>query len=241
MGFLLLKKILKENLPKEIDPATAVVCGMDEVGRGPWAGPVVACGLILHKDPRIKGLKDSKQLSAQRREQIYEKLKRCAHIGIGKAEAEEIDDLGLTKATRLAFKRALEELTSQTGKTEQLTKALVPDILLIDGRDKLNLPILAKSIIKGDEKVKVIACASIVAKVERDRIMCKAANKYPEYGFSIHKGYGTARHQKALAKYGVCDIHRKSFKPIAQPDFQEHRMLKTKKASPARDDAFKNE
>lgn len=254
MGFLPLKKIIKDCIKENPCPGTnlvtsknvlnkttagirnqtagipvnfddkIIVCGMDEVGRGPWAGPLYTCGLVFKKDPGIRGLKDSKKLSPARREQIYKKLIKCSYIGIGIVEVDELDNLGLSKSIRLAYQRALDELiaamnlekSSPAKVSEGKNEPVKPHILLIDGRDKLDLPIPAKSIIKGDEKVKIIACASIVAKVERDRLMCRLSKKYPKYGFNLHKGYGTARHQRALAKHGICEIHRKSFAPIRE-------------------------
>lgn len=191
-----------------------VFCGLDEAGRGPWAGPVVACALVFRgKNVRLPGVKDSKQLSAEKREIMYQKIARIAHFGVGRAEAAEIDRLGLISATKTAYERALIQLISNMEK-ETAVKKNYPLFLLIDGRDKFNLPYPALSIIKGDEKVKIIACASIMAKVERDRIMREMAGLYPGYGFELHKGYGTAAHQKALYGLGVCAEHRKSYLPV---------------------------
>jgi ribonuclease HII len=184
-----------------------VVCGLDEAGRGPWAGPVVACALVLKNEPRIKGLKDSKQLSKEKRELAYKRLQKCSYFGVGIATHKEIDELGLIKAANHAFVRAITNL-------QKKHPEIKPDILLIDGRDKFIFPIKHKSIIKGDEKIKIIACASIIAKVERDKIMCEYAGLYPDYGFEKHKGYGTSQHQQAISRHGICDIHRKSYKPI---------------------------
>lgn len=208
------------------DGAEPIYCGLDEAGRGPWAGPVVACALVFKKtNVRLVGVKDSKKLSAQKREELYQKIARSAYFGIGRAEAVEIDELGLLKATKLAYERALEALLQnlrakgdggECKKTPQTEQKKYPLFLLIDGRDKFNLPHPAVSVIKGDEKVKIIACASIMAKVERDRIMREMAGTYPGYGFELHKGYGTAAHQKALADRGVCAEHRKSYRPVQQ-------------------------
>lgn len=230
-------------------------CGMDEAGRGPWAGPVVACALVFKNGSiRLPGLKDSKKLCAQKREQMYQKIARQSYYGIGRAEAAEIDCFGLIKATKLAYERGLGQLierintdfvrdpeshsvqnsnhsnqhgTNQSKKNTPILEAsaiqssnnsslneLYSLQLFIDGRDKFNLPYPAISIIKGDEKVKLIACASIMAKVERDKIMCELAKKHQNYGFEKHMGYGTALHQKMLAKWGVCDQHRKSYTPV---------------------------
>ena len=202
MAFLSLKKLLEtEDVP--------FVWGMDEAGRGPWAGPVVACALMFPREVRIQGVRDSKQLNKEKREKIYEKLKEKALFGVGRAEHHEIDSLGLTKATNLAYTRAIGALLSKK-------KSKKPELMLIDGRDKFRLPFEYKSFIKGDAKVKIIACASIIAKVERDKIMEEYAKKYPEYGFEDHKGYGTERHQQALERHGVCTIHRASYAPIVR-------------------------
>lgn len=202
MAFLSLKKIL------DVEDDMAI-CGMDEAGRGPWAGPVVACALMFKRTFLIKGLRNSKDLTLEKREEIYEKLKERAWFGVGIAEHTEVDQFGLSKATNMAFSRAVEALLAQ----REVSK---PKLLVIDGRDKFTLPLPYKSVIKGDEKLKIVACASIIAKVERDRIMKEYAQKYPQYGFERHVGYGTKRHQQALKEHGVCDIHRKSFAPVAR-------------------------
>lgn len=189
-----------------VPPEVRIICGLDEAGRGPWAGPLVTCALVFKKKRicGLKGVKDSKKLTEQKREDFFSVIGKIAVYGVGIAEVTEIDTFGLTKATKLAFLRALENLPMR------------PDFLLIDGRDKFQLPYAARSIIKGDEKIKIITCAGIVAKVTRDRIMRKLALQYPQYGFERHKGYGTARHARALKKNGICPIHRKSFSPVAQ-------------------------
>lgn len=201
MAFLPLNQLIPQGTDETL------VCGLDEAGRGPWAGPVVACALMFTAQLKLPKLKDSKHLSEDRRNEFYELLTRKAAYGVGMASSEEIDRLGLLKANNTAFQRALEELK---------TKGHTPSFILVDGRDRLNLPRPWKTIIKGDEKVKIIACASIIAKVVRDRIMDELAVKYPQYGFQSHKGYGTREHQDALKKYGSCDIHRKSFAPVHQ-------------------------
>lgn len=223
-----------------------IVCGLDEVGRGPWAGPLVACALVLKKDVAVRGARDSKQLNARQREKIFKKLQQVALYGVGVVSVEEIDKMGLIAANNLAFNRALKELknaprgcadnfnvgNSRDGVGEkQMTRSsrpvsslvksgttpgtgVVPDFLLVDGRDRLSLPYPHKTIIRGDSKIKIIACASIIAKVVRDRMMVELAQKYPDYGFDEHKGYGTERHQNALRKFGACAIHRRSFLPV---------------------------
>lgn len=199
MAFLSLKKLIPPEIHEE------QVCGIDEVGSGPWAGPIVACALMFPKSIQLPGLKDSKQLSEQQREEFYKILHEQAAYGIGVAEVEEVDSMGLLKANNTAFQRALKQLAE---------KGYTPSFLLVDGRDKLSLPHPHKTVIKGDEKIRIVACASIVAKVYRDRLMKELAKKYPEYGFENHKGYGTDQHQQALRKHGACTIHRKSFAPV---------------------------
>lgn len=208
MAFLSLKKIVPAQHSDLMQ-----ICGLDEVGRGSWAGPLVACALMFKKNVTIKGLKDSKQLTASRREEVFKILEKYTVFGIGMAEADEIDRLGMIKANNLAFARALENLSMK------------PAYLLIDGRDKLLFQYPFKTIIKGDEKVKIIACASIMAKVTRDRLMRKLAKIYPKYGFDIHKGYGTKRHQKALKEFGSCLLHRKSFKPLKELNMISGQMM----------------
>lgn len=215
MGFLSIKKFVEPQYLEE----GKIICGLDEVGRGPWAGPLVAAALIFPKEVKIQGCADSKKLTAQQREKIYKKLQKVSWFGVGIVSVEEVDELGLIKATNLAFVRALEELELKRKTASEKSKdvdsnPLRPDFLLIDGRDKLTLPHPFKTIIKGDEKIKIIACASIIAKVTRDAMMRSLGLKYPQYGFEDHKGYGTKMHQRALAKHGVCEIHRKSFEPV---------------------------
>lgn len=207
------------------------ICGIDEAGRGPWAGPVVACALTMPLQTRITGLDDSKKLSAQERERLFEILQQKSQYGVGIISSEYIDQFGLSKAVNQAFIQAIQNLeiilkkqathsantptpsTSVRQNTEKTTLQ-APDFLLIDGKDKLALPYPYKTIIDGDQKIKLIAAASIIAKVTRDRIMQKEAKKYPMYGFENHMGYGTAQHQEALRKHGITPIHRKSYAPI---------------------------
>jgi ribonuclease HII len=203
MAFIPLNKFVDQKICADFSS----IYGIDEVGRGPWAGPVVACAVSFREKGRIHGIDDSKKLTAAQRESLYEKLIVISHYGVGVVDNELVDKLGLREATNLAFIRALEDLKSKA--------APAPKFLLVDGRDRLKLPYPFKTIIKGDSKVKIIAAASIIAKVVRDRLMCDLARDYPEYGFEIHKGYGTGLHQKNIEKHGLCNIHRKSFKPIA--------------------------
>lgn len=187
-----------------------LVAGIDEVGRGPWAGPIISCAYI--EKEVVVGVKitDSKKMNLAQREVAYEKLIKAGYYGIGQASPKEIDQLGLSKAHKLSFKRAIQALI-KSAKSK-------PDFLMIDGRDKLD-PVTThhipfKTIIKGDLTVRVISCASIIAKVTRDRLMDKLAKKYPNYAFEKHKGYGTSEHKKLLKKHGACEIHRHSYKPI---------------------------
>jgi len=183
-----------------------IIAGLDEVGRGPWAGPIVACAYVEVIPVTHLKITDSKKMNEAQREDAYEALIKAGHYGIGQAEPEEIDRLGLTKANRLAFKRALEALP------------VTPDLILIDGKDRIGkiytLGIPFKTFIKGDLLIKVISCASIVAKVTRDRMMVEYAKQFPFYFFDQHKGYGTALHRHAIKKHGITKIHRKSFNPI---------------------------
>jgi len=177
--------------------------GVDEAGRGPWAGPVVAACVILKSDiPFLDEIKDSKQLTEKKREELYEAVRANSIYGIGFASSKEIDRLGIVKATELAIKRAIEHMPEK------------PTFLLIDGRDKFELPIRFKSIVGGDEKVKLISAASILAKVWRDRYMRLMDDIYPQYGFKKNKGYGTKEHFEALREFGACEIHRMSFRPV---------------------------
>lgn len=183
-----------------------IIAGLDEAGRGPWAGPIVACAYIEISAVLQVKINDSKKLNEAQREEAYEALIRGGEYSVGIAEVEEIDKLGLAKANRLAFKRAIAGL------------AIKPDLVLIDGKDKIDPSITAKipfkTIIKGDAAIRAISCASIIAKVTRDRMMEQLAKKYPKYRFEDHKGYGTALHRRLLKQYGASAIHRQSFKPV---------------------------
>ena len=224
MAFLKLNKILAKELSQSslfADFATnfsnKIFIGMDEAGRGPWAGPLVAAALIL-KDEKIKlpKLNDSKLVKEEDREKLFQQLKSAADFGIGIVESSEIDAHGLTKAVNMAFERALIELFKKL-KIKKFDVTTTGNFFgLIDGRDKMKLPIDYKSIIKGDQKVKQIAAASIIAKVTRDHLMIDFAKQHPEYGFDDHKGYGTERHQRALKEFGICKIHRRSYKPVME-------------------------
>ena len=183
-----------------------LICGLDEAGRGPWAGPLIACAVILKRGSRVGDVRDSKKMTRMQREKVYKLLIKKTAYGIGCVTNEEIDDLGLSKCVNLVFNRALENLIKKSG--------MVPDFLLIDGRDKLTFSYPFKTVVGGDDKIKTIACASVIAKVERDKIMGDFAKKYPHYGFDEHKGYGTPMHKKKIAERGICSIHRRSYEPI---------------------------
>lgn len=181
------------------------VAGVDEVGRGCLAGPVVAAAVILPPDCDIAGLDDSKKLSPSRREALYAQIAdRALGVGVGQVEAEEIDRLNILQASLKAMRMALEDLDS------------APDRVLIDGHLPAQSPYPEQAIVDGDARSLSIAAASIVAKVHRDRLMCEYAERFPEYGFASHKGYGSAEHLAALMAHGPCPLHRRSFGPVAE-------------------------
>jgi len=181
---------------------TGLVCGVDEAGRGPLAGPVVAAAVILRPDIYPAGLNDSKKLTHRKREALFAQLINCAQIGVGIAEPEEIDRINILAASLIAMRRAVEALP------------LIPDAALIDGNRDPGLSCVTETIVKGDAKSLSIAAASIVAKVTRDRIMAEADIRFPGYGFAGHKGYPTAAHRAAVAHIGPCAVHRISFAPV---------------------------
>ena len=183
------------------------VCGVDEAGRGPLVGSVVAGAVVLDPNRPIDGLKDSKKLTAVRREFLYEQIiERSKAWGVGEASPTEIDSINILQATMLAMRRAIEDLAKRLGGW--------PDKALIDGNRCPELPIPAEAIIKGDAKEPAISAASILAKVTRDRQMMLLHERHPEYGFSQHMGYPTAAHFTALKQYGACVEHRRSFSPV---------------------------
>jgi ribonuclease HII len=183
------------------------VCGVDEAGRGPLAGAVVAGAVVLDPENPITGLKDSKKLSAARREFLFEQIQLKAKAwGIGEASPAEIDEINILQATMLAMRRAIEDLTTRLGGW--------PDIALIDGNRCPELPISAEAIVKGDTKEPAISAASILAKVTRDRQMMALHKLHPQYGFAQHMGYPTEAHFAALKEFGACDQHRRSFSPV---------------------------
>jgi len=179
--------------------------GVDEAGRGPLAGPVVAAAVILDDLQPIKGLADSKVLTALRREKLYDEIRaKALCCSIAMATVEEIDSLNILQATMLAMRRAVEGLR------------LKPVKVLVDGNRLPTLSILAEAIVKGDALVPAISAASILAKVHRDRWCEQFHLEYPQYGFAGHKGYGTAEHLAALREHGACPQHRRSFSPVAE-------------------------
>ncbi len=179
------------------------ICGIDEAGRGPLAGPVVAAAVVLPKSVRLPGITDSKLLTAGRREHFYVKIRsRALAIGIGVIDSIEIDRINILQATFRA-------MTCAVGKL-----AINPDFLLIDGPYQLPLPIGQKGIVQGDRLSISVAAASIIAKVHRDRLMCEFHETFPQYGFDSHKGYATARHCEAIRKHGPCSLHRMTFNGV---------------------------
>lgn len=182
---------------------TEIIVGIDEAGRGPWAGPVYAAAVILNPEKLITGLMDSKKLSEKKREMLCPIIESTALAwAVGFATVAEIDALNILQASFLAMQRAVQQLK------------IKPTFALVDGHLLPELNMKAKAIIDGDELEPAISAASILAKVYRDREMIALDAKYPQYGFAQHKGYGTANHQKALASFGVSDIHRRSFAPV---------------------------
>ena len=183
------------------------VCGVDEAGRGPLVGAVVAGAVVLDPNNPIAGLKDSKKLTPVRRDFLYEQIiEKAKAWGVGQASPTEIDDINILQATMLAMRRAVEDLASRLGAW--------PDKALIDGNRCPQLPIPSEAIIKGDAKEPVISAASIIAKVTRDRQMKILDALHPQYGFAQHMGYPTEAHFAALKEFGACDEHRKSFSPV---------------------------
>ena len=183
------------------------ICGVDEAGRGPLVGAVVAGAVVLDPNNPIEGLKDSKKLTAARRDYLYEQIMEKAKAwGVGEASPAEIDQINILQATMLAMQRAIEDLAVRLGKW--------PDKALIDGNRCPALPIAAEAIIKGDAKEPAISAASIIAKVTRDRQMQLLHERHPEYGFAQHMGYPTEAHFAALKQFGACDQHRRSFSPV---------------------------
>ena len=193
---------MSENTMWEIEDSLGLrlICGVDEAGRGPLAGPVCAAAVILPEHLQIPGLTDSKKLTDKKRRELFPIIQEQAiAYGIGLASESEIDEINILQATFLAMRRALEQLTVR------------PEIALIDGNRETDFGLPVKTVVKGDSLSANIAAASVLAKVTRDNIMVEMARQYPEYGFEIHKGYGTKAHYEALRTYGPCSIHRKTF------------------------------
>ncbi len=185
--------------------APGLVAGVDEAGRGPLAGPVVAAAVILDERQPIAGLADSKKLTALRREKLFDEIRaKALCCSIAQASVEEIDQINILQATLLAMRRAVQGLR------------LKPALVLVDGNRLPVLDVPAEAIIKGDAKVQAISAASILAKVHRDRWCAQVDAEYPQYGFAAHKGYGTAVHLQALHTHGASPLHRRSFAPVAQ-------------------------
>ena len=185
---------------RQLAGESVLFCGVDEAGRGPLAGPVCAAAVILPADVEIPGLNDSKKLSEKKREALYDVICESAiSFGIAFATVEEIEALNIKRAAYLAMERAIQELDP------------VPALALVDGNDKIELPIPSIKVVHGDALCASIAAASILAKVNRDRYMLDLAEQFPQYGFEKHKGYGTAAHYAALREHGPCEVHRPTF------------------------------
>jgi ribonuclease HII len=184
------------------------VAGLDEAGRGPLAGPVVAAAVVIAPDRRIRHLADSKVLRAERREELFTVIhERAVAVGVGIVDQLTIDRINILEATRVAMKLALHDL------------GVVPELVITDFVSLRDLPCPQKNLVDGDARCATVAAASIVAKVTRDRIMAEADKQFPEYGFARHKGYGTPEHLAALDLHGPCPHHRKSFAPVLQTSF----------------------
>lgn len=192
---------LKEEEQKLYSGNIEYICGIDEAGRGPLAGPVVVGAVIMPKDSFIEGVNDSKKVSEKKREKLYDEITENAIAwSVGIVDQKTIDEINILNATKLALKKALEGLKPR------------PDIIMVDALDKMDtLGIPYISVIKGDAKIYSISAASIIAKVTRDRIMREWDEVYPMYGFAKHKGYGTADHIKAIKENGPCMLHRETF------------------------------
>lgn len=199
------RKFLRAEQAPLVWDAPGLVAGVDEAGRGPLAGPVVAAAVILDDQNPIQGLADSKKLTALRRERLFDEIRaKALCCSIAEASVEEIDTLNILQATMLAMRRAVEGLR------------LKPNKVLVDGNRLPVLDVLAEAIVKGDSKVPAISAASILAKVHRDRLCDEWHVQYPMYGFDAHKGYGTATHLQALRQHGPSPWHRRSFAPVRE-------------------------
>ncbi len=204
------KRFLRAEQATLVWDAPGLVAGVDEAGRGPLAGPVVAAAVILDELHPIKGLADSKQLSAARRAALYDEIRaKALCCSVAEASVQEIDSLNILQATMLAMRRAVQGLR------------LKPAKVLVDGNRLPPLDVLAEAIVQGDAKVQAISAASILAKVTRDRLLEDLHAQHPQYGFDRHKGYGTAQHLAALREHGPLPVHRRSFAPVAEA-LREH-------------------
>ena len=190
------------NLPWDVP---GLLAGVDEAGRGPLAGPVVAAAVILNPSKPIKGLNDSKKLSAKRRDALFDEIQdKALCLCVARASVQEIDELNILRATLLAMQRAVAGLR------------LAPAKVLVDGNQLPMLPMLCEAVVGGDALIAEISAASILAKVQRDRWCAEVDLTWPAYGFAKHKGYGTAAHMQALQEHGPCELHRRTFAPIAK-------------------------
>lgn len=198
----------KSSVPEQLGlsfDVIGLIAGVDEAGRGPLAGPVVAAAVILDELKPIRGLKDSKLLTPATRERLYDEIRaKALCCSVAEASVEEIDTLNILHATMLAMRRAVEGLRLKPGK------------VLVDGNRLPVLKVAAEAIVKGDAKVKAISAASILAKVHRDRLCLALHEEHPQYGFDGHKGYATAEHLAALRAHGACVHHRRSFAPVRE-------------------------
>ena len=194
-------KVLKQHEDELRKKGFKTICGIDEAGRGPLAGPVVVASVIMPEDSMIEGINDSKKISEKKREKLYDQIiDEAISYGISIIGQEEIDEINILNATKKGLTNSLKELKVN------------PDLIIVDALSHIDtLGIPYESIIKGDAKCYSISAASILAKVTRDRIMREWATIYPQYGFEQHKGYGTAKHISAIKEYGACPIHRKTF------------------------------
>jgi ribonuclease HII len=189
------------------DDGAQLVAGVDEVGRGPLAGPVVVAAVILKPRERIAGLRDSKRLSASTRERLHDEIRaKALCCAVAEATLAEIEHLNILGATMLAMQRAVAALR------------LRPQLVRVDGNRLPDLPVPAQAVVGGDDKIASIAAASILAKVHRDRWCAEIDARYPQYGFARHKGYGTAEHLQAIAEHGPCEVHRLGFAPFSVSD-----------------------
>ena len=182
------------------DTGIGTICGVDEAGRGPLAGPVCAAAVILPPGLMIEGLDDSKKLTEAKREALFPVIcKQAIAYGIGFADEKEIDEINILQATFAAMRRAIAQLSVK------------PDLALVDGNRSADFGLAVQTVVKGDSLSANIAAASVLAKVSRDRYMKELAEQYPEYGFEVHKGYGTKKHYEALTEHGACPAHRRTF------------------------------